>query len=87
MFVSYARGDRAPVRAIVSALTARGYSVWWDHDIAGGAAFSRELATALKSAEVLVVAWSRAPVGSAGGREECAGGRRRGGAVPGSQRQ
>lgn len=82
VFVSYARGDQARVRAIVAALTARGYTVWWDHEIAGGTAFSREIEAELKSADVVVVAWSRAAVESDWVRDEAAVGRDRGRLVP-----
>jgi TolB-like protein len=58
VFISYARADRLRIEPLASALQAAGYSVWWDHEIAGGAAFASEIERALNEAKAVVVAWS-----------------------------
>jgi hypothetical protein len=75
VFLSYARLDRARVEPIVAALTARGMSVWWDHNIPGGAAYAREIEAELRGADAVVVVWSPASVGSDWVRDEAALGR------------
>lgn len=75
VFISYARVDRARLEPLGEALTARGYSVWWDVNIPGGAAFAREIETALRQADAVVVAWSRNSVDSDWVRDEAALGR------------
>ncbi|NOX96384.1 MAG: TIR domain-containing protein, partial [Alphaproteobacteria bacterium] len=42
IFISYARADRDRIEMLSSALERKGYSVWWDRDIAGGAEFSKD---------------------------------------------
>jgi adenylate cyclase len=58
VFISYARVDRHRIEPLVAALEEAGYSVWWDHEIAGGAAFAHEIERALNAARTVVVAWS-----------------------------
>jgi len=64
VFVSYARADQPRVEAIVTALTRRGYEVWWDRSIGAGASFTREIEASLRAADAVVVAWSGAAVAS-----------------------
>ena len=75
VFISYARADRARVEPLGEALRARGYSVWWDGDIPGGAAFANEIEAALRNADAVVVAWSRTSIASDWVRDEAALGR------------
>ena len=58
VFISYARRDRAQIEALANALVENGFSVWWDHQIAGGAAFAAEIERALNGAKSVIVAWS-----------------------------
>ena len=58
VFISYSRRDRAQIEKLAQALEAEGFSVWWDHRIAGGAAFAAEIERALNGAKAVVVAWS-----------------------------
>ncbi len=82
VFVSYARPDRARVAVIVQAVESAGRVVWWDHDLAGGAAFAREIETALRAADAVMVVWSGASVQSDWVRDEAAVGRDLGRLVP-----
>jgi TIR domain len=58
VFVSYANEDRVRVEPFVRELEAAGYSVWWDRHLKGGARFSAEIENEVKSAFVVLVAWS-----------------------------
>jgi adenylate cyclase len=58
IFVSYANEDRARIEPLVSELETAGYSVWWDRHLKGGTQFSAEIESELKSADVVLVAWS-----------------------------
>ena len=58
VFISYARADRARIESLARVLEDDGYSLWWDHDIAGGAAFASEIERALNDAKAVIVAWS-----------------------------
>ncbi len=64
IFVSYARVDRAQVAPLVAALEARGWSVWWDPEIARGQEFDRQIARELDAAEAVIVVWTPASVDS-----------------------
>lgn len=75
LFLSYASADRARVAPIVAALTAQGFSVWWDRQITGGSAYAREIEAALKACDIVVVAWSAASIESDWVRDEAAFGR------------
>lgn len=66
VFVSYKAEDRKRVRPLVEALEADGYSVWWDEQIGGGAAWRHAIEAELNAAKCVVVAWSRRSVGPEG---------------------
>jgi hypothetical protein len=50
VFISYARTDKALVAPLVAAIEGRGWSVWWDPEIAPGQEFDEQIAAALGSA-------------------------------------
>jgi adenylate cyclase len=64
IFVSYARSDKARVEPLVRALESRGWSVWWDPDIAPGQEFDRSIAAELDAAAAVLVVWTPASVES-----------------------
>ena len=74
-FLSYARPDQEQAAKLAKALEARGFAVWWDALIEGGAAFTESIESALDASDAVVVAWSRASVGSDWVRDEAAKGR------------
>lgn len=66
VFVSYKAEDRRRVRPLVEALEADGYSVWWDEQIGGGAAWRHAIEAELNAAKCVIVAWSKRSIGPEG---------------------
>jgi serine/threonine-protein kinase len=66
VFVSYKAEDRRRVKPLVEALQADGYSVWWDEQIGGGAAWRHAIESELNAAKCVIVAWSKRSVGAEG---------------------
>jgi|SRR6478672_2400038 len=82
VFLSYARADRTRAEKLASALTDAGLEVWWDALIEGGAAFAHSIRSALDTADVVIVAWSKTSIDSDWVRDEAAVGRERKRLVP-----
>lgn len=82
LFLSYSRADEPRARRLASALERAGYEVWWDARIEGGAAYARSIATALDSADAVIVLWSANSVESDWVRDEAAQGRDRHRLIP-----
>jgi tetratricopeptide (TPR) repeat protein len=82
VFLSYAREDAAKAKTLAEALEKAGHDVWWDRHIRSGSEFSGEIQTALNSAQVVLVLWSRASVGSEWVRDEATEGRDSGRLLP-----
>jgi len=66
VFVSYKAEDRRRVRPLVEALQAEGYSVWWDEQIGGGAAWRQAIEAELNAAKCVIVIWSKRSAGPDG---------------------
>lgn len=66
IFVSYKAEDRKRIRPLVEALQAEGFSVWWDEQIGGGAAWRHTIEAELNSAKCVVVVWSKRSVSEEG---------------------
>jgi adenylate cyclase len=82
VFVSYARTDRAIVAPMVAALEARGWSVWWDPDIAPGQEFDGRIDAELDAATAVLVVWTPTSVTSRWVRGEAREAAERGILVP-----
>ena len=82
IFLSYAHADARRAQQLAAALTARGYTVWWDNLIEGGAQFAKSIRAALESADVVVVLWSTSSIESDWVADEAAQGRDRKRLVP-----
>jgi TolB-like protein len=66
VFVSYKAEDRRRVKPLVEALQADGFSVWWDEQIGGGAAWRQAIETELNAAKSVIVIWSHRSTGPEG---------------------
>jgi TolB-like protein len=66
VFVSYKAEDRRRVKPLVDALAAEGFSVWWDEQIGGGAAWRQSIETELNAARCVIVVWSKRAIGPEG---------------------
>lgn len=82
IFLSYSREDGAKAKSLAEALKKVGHEVWWDRHIQGGSEFSGEIEAALNKAQVVLVLWSRASVGSEWVRDEASEGRDSGRLLP-----
>ncbi|MEO8455987.1 MAG: TIR domain-containing protein [Sphingomicrobium sp.] len=74
IFLSYAREDLDAAHEFAAVLERGGHKVWWDHHLRAGSRFSWEIDAALKSAEAVVVLWSKSSVDSAWVQDEAAEG-------------
>jgi len=70
VFLSYASADRPRIAPLAKALTAAGFSVWWDRDIRAGTDFAEAIELELRAAKAVVVAWSESSVSSPWVRDE-----------------
>ena len=66
VFVSYKAEDRRRVKPLVDALATDGFSVWWDEQIGGGAAWRQSIETELNAAKCVIVVWSKRAIGPEG---------------------
>ncbi|MCY7271571.1 MAG: TIR domain-containing protein, partial [Sphingomonas bacterium] len=82
IFLSYAHADGKRAQQLAAALTARGYTVWWDTLIEGGASFAKSIREALEAADAVVVLWSKTSIESDWVADEAAQGRDRKRLVP-----
>src|SRR5262245_52970252 len=64
VFISYASVDRERVKGLAEAMQARGYTVWWDRQIAPGQTFDEVIEKALDEASCVVGLWSSTSVKS-----------------------
>jgi hypothetical protein len=82
IFLSYDDLDRDRIRLLVETLEARGWSVWWDHEISAGDSFSLVIERELEAAQCVIVAWTRTSVESDWVRAEANEAWKRGKLVP-----
>ncbi len=64
IFLSYSRQDVAVASRMAAALAAAGHDVWWDQALRSGEVYDQVIETALRSARVVVVLWSKTAVAS-----------------------
>ncbi|WP_260483759.1 TIR domain-containing protein [Sphingomicrobium flavum] len=82
IFISYSSEERATAEQLAAALEARGYSVWWDRNLEGGADFSDDIEREMAEASAILVAWSGNAAKSHWVRDEASYGRDAGKLVP-----
>ena len=58
VFVSYARADKPLVAPLVAAIEAKGWTVWWDPDMAPGQEFDDQISAELAVARAVLVVWT-----------------------------
>jgi len=64
VFISYARTDKERVAPLVTALEAKGWSVWWDPEIAAGQQFDDQIEAEINAAKAVLVVWTPTSVAS-----------------------
>ncbi|MES2903541.1 MAG: TIR domain-containing protein [Pseudomonadota bacterium] len=82
LFLSYAHADAKRAEALAAVLGARGYTIWWDSMIEGGASFAKSIRGALEAADAVIVLWSKTSIESDWVADEAAQGRDRKRLVP-----
>jgi len=64
VFVSYARSDKARVAPLVAAISAKGWTVWWDPEITPGQEFDDMIDAEIAAAKAVMVVWTPTSVTS-----------------------
>jgi hypothetical protein len=82
IFISYASEDRSKAASLAEALSARGWSVWWDRKIPLGESYDEVIEKALGESKCAIVLWSAMSVASEWVRNEASEAKRRGILVP-----
>ncbi|MFN3912794.1 SUMF1/EgtB/PvdO family nonheme iron enzyme [Hyphomonas sp.] len=82
IFLSYSRADRPKAQIFAEALTAEGFSVWWDKVLRAGQTYDEVTEGMLRDADVVVVLWSAVSVKSKWVRTEATLGQRTSVLVP-----
>jgi adenylate cyclase len=82
VFISYARSDKARVEPLVAAIEAKGWSVWWDPEIAAGQQFDDQIEAEINAAKSVLVVWTPTSVASRWVRGEAREAAERGILVP-----
>jgi hypothetical protein len=82
IFISYAREDRATAQRLAQALEERGFSVWWDWDLIGGANYRSKIRDVIAEAKKAIVVWSRHSVTSGFVIDEASEARKLGKLIP-----
>jgi hypothetical protein len=82
IFISYASDDRNRAEELAGALSARGWSVWWDRKIPLGKSYDEVIEKALGESKCAIVLWSAISVASEWVRNEASEAKRRGILVP-----
>jgi hypothetical protein len=78
IFISYNKRDRALVERVRKALSAEGFSIWWDEDVTPRETWDRALEREIDIAGYVLVLWTRNSVDSDWVRTEANYARRKG---------
>lgn len=82
IFLSYSSNDRAVAAKVQSALSASGYSVFWDQETPAGVDWDSWIRQRLSASKMVVVLWSKTAAGSPNVRHEAIVARDSGKLVP-----
>ncbi|MDT4331008.1 SUMF1/EgtB/PvdO family nonheme iron enzyme [Methylomonas sp. MED-D] len=82
IFLSYQKNDLARIKPLAAALSARGWSVFYDRTTPPGKTWRQKIETELSICSCMVVAWSKSSIDSHWVLEEADEGRERGILVP-----
>jgi hypothetical protein len=82
IFMSYSRTDRSRAEQLANALSAQGWSVWWDRKIAAGSSFDKMIERELDAAKCVLVLWSHASTDSEWVKNEAAAAMEREALIP-----
>ncbi len=82
IFISYASKERDLVVPLVEALSAQGWSIWWDRETIAGTAFDKVIEEQLDAASCVIVGWSHAALDSEWVRDEAEDARKRNILIP-----
>ncbi|MEO0467394.1 MAG: SUMF1/EgtB/PvdO family nonheme iron enzyme [Pseudomonadota bacterium] len=82
IFLSYSRADRPIAQGIAEALTAEGFTVWWDKVLRAGETYDEVTERMLRESSVVVVLWSQTSVKSKWVRAEATLGQRNATVIP-----
>ena len=82
IFISYAREDHERVHRLANVLEGKGYSVWWDREIAPGETFASVIERELHGAKCVFAIWSSRSIDSQWVRDEASEAARLGTLIP-----
>ncbi len=82
IFISYSSKNRPNAQRLAEALSAQGWSVWWDREIQTGQVYHQVIEQALHAAKAVVVLWSAESVNSEWVKNEAAVAAERGVLLP-----
>jgi len=82
IFISYSRADKEKAELLAKIINSKGWEVWWDRKIPPGRQFDDVIEEALKTANCVVVLWSKSSVSSRWVKTEAAEGASRDILVP-----
>lgn len=82
IFISYSSKNRPSAQRLAGALSAQGWSVWWDREIQTGQVYHQVIEQALHAAKAVVVLWSAESVSSEWVKNEAAVAAERGVMLP-----
>jgi TIR domain len=82
VFISYSSKNRSGAQRLAAALSAQGWTVWWDREIQTGQVYHEAIEQALHAAKAVVVLWSAESVNSEWVKNEAAVAAERGVMLP-----
>ena len=82
VFISYSHENKDAARILAEMVGAKGYGVWWDHELVAGDSYTEVIEQKLDNAKAVIVIWSEQSRKSHWVRDEAAVGRDRNRLLP-----